>query len=69
MKIHFSPMIAGMALAALAGTATAQTSTVVHSQTTVSRVHGPLKVLPHHKRKVCRLYTYHHNTTRRCHYR
>jgi hypothetical protein len=58
-----------LALATLAPAA-AQTSTVVvHKTTTVSNVHGPLKVIPHHNRKVCRVYTVHHRTTRRCHYR
>jgi hypothetical protein len=68
MTIRNALAIGSLALATLAGSATAQT-TVVHRQTTVSRVHGPLKVLPHHRHKVCHLYTYHHNTTRRCHYR
>jgi uncharacterized protein YcfJ len=64
MKLLTALAIGGIALAAVP--ASAQMNS--HTTTTVTRVHGPLKVLPHHKRKICRVTTFHHRRTKKCWY-
>lgn len=39
------------------------------ARTTVERVHGPMKVLPHHDKKICTTRWVHHKQVRKCHYR
>ena len=63
MKLIQIAAIGGLALA-VASPAVAQH----HTTTTVTRVHGPLKILPHHKRKYCRVTTVHHKRTKKCWY-
>ena len=58
MKLLMSLAAAGLALGAVPAAA----------KTTVTRVHGPLRLVPHHKVKVCKV-TYRHGERRRkCHY-
>ena len=56
----------GVTLAA-AVPATAQHA-VVKTKTTVTKVHGPLKILPHHKHKYCRSHWAHHHRVTKCWY-
>ena len=65
MKLFGTFAIAGLALTGVAAPAAAQHA---HSTTTVTRVHGPLKILPHHKRKICRTTTVHHHRSKKCWY-
>ncbi|HEY0316356.1 MAG TPA: hypothetical protein VGC28_08825 [Sphingomonas sp.] len=53
--------IAGLAVPALA-------DPVVTRHTTVTRVHGPMKLLPHHKRKLCKTRWVHHKRVKKCWY-
>lgn len=62
MKL-FQTALLGLALAVSAGPAVAQ-----HTTTTVTNVHGPLKILPHHKKKICRTRWVHHRHVRKCWY-
>jgi hypothetical protein len=64
MKLLTALAIGGIAFAV--APASAQMNS--HTTTTVTRVHGPLKVLPHHKRKICRVTTYHHRRAKKCWY-
>ena len=34
----------------------------------VTKVHGPLKILPHHNRKICRIHWVHHRRVKKCWY-
>ena len=36
--------------------------------TTVTRVHGPVKLLPHHNRKICKTRWVHHKRVKKCWY-
>ena len=38
------------------------------ARTTVTKVHGPLKVLPHHGHKYCRTHWAHHHRVKKCWY-
>jgi len=71
MKLSHILASAGLAVAVIAAApASAQHERVVtHRTTTVTRVHGPLNVLPHHDRKICTTQWRHHQRVRRCHYR
>ncbi len=66
MKIYQMLTLGCLALGAAAGQADARPA--VHSSTTVTKVHGPLKILPHHNRKICRTRRVHHHRTTRCWY-
>lgn len=65
MRIPLLALAGGLALAALTAPAAAQHGMV----TTVTPVHGPLKVLPHHRRKICTTRWHHHRRITSCHYR
>ena len=56
---------AGIMLAGIAVPAAAQPGPAV---TTVTKVHGPLKVLPHHNRKICKTRWVHHRRVKKCWY-
>jgi hypothetical protein len=58
----------GLAATAIAAPVSAQHVTKTTTVTTVNKVHGPLKILPHHNRKICRTYIRHGVRDRRCHY-
>lgn len=63
-------ILAAGALALLATTpALAQTRVMTHTTTTVTKVHGPMHVLPHHNRKVCKTRWVHHRAVKKCWYR
>ena len=64
MKLFATLAVAGSALIAVAP-ATAQR---MRSETTVEKVHGPLKILPHHKHKICRVSGRAHHRTTKCWY-
>jgi hypothetical protein len=64
MKLMHIAAATGLALATIASPAVAQH----HSTTTVTRVHGPLKILPHHKRKYCRITRSHGHRNKKCWY-
>ena len=66
MKLLVTLAASGLALATVAAPAAAQMNS--HTTTVVTRVHGPVKLLPHHKRKICRYTTYHHHRTKKCWY-
>ena len=66
MKLFPALAAGGLALAIVAGPVAAQR--VTHTTTTVTRVHGPLRVLPHHKRKVCRSRVVNHRRVQKCSY-
>ena len=51
MKIFPAIAAASLATVALIAPASAQHG---RTSTTVTRVHGPLKILPHHNKKVCK---------------
>lgn len=62
--------LGGLALA-LTAIAPAQAQTrVVHETktTTVTKVHGPLHILPHHKNKICKTRWVHHHRVQKCYY-
>ena len=65
MKLAISVLgalgIAGLALPA-------QAETVVTRHTTVTKVHGPMKLLPHHNRKICKTRWVNHHRVRKCWY-
>jgi hypothetical protein len=61
MKIIPTLAAAGIALAVIAVPASAQ-------HTTVTKVHGPLKILPHHNHKICKTRWVHHKRVRKCWY-
>ena len=65
MKLVQIIAASGLAMAVIAGPATAQH----RPGTTVRRVHGPLKILPHHNRKVCRTRIVNHRRVQKCSYR
>ena len=47
----------------------AQTRVTTRTTTTVTKVHGPLHVLPHHNRKVCKTRWVHHRKVQKCFYK
>ena len=59
-------LLAALAIAPLA--VPAQADPAVTRHTTVTRVHGPMKVLPHHKHKYCKVVWKHHRRTKKCWY-
>ena len=61
-------LLATLAAGSLAVIAVAAPATAQHTRTVVTKVHGPLKILPHHNRKVCRVTTVHHRKVKKCHY-
>lgn len=65
MRLRGLLIFACMATVA-AGQAVAQP--VLHTTTTVAPAHGPLKILPHHKKKICRTRSYHHHRSTKCWY-
>ncbi|WP_442680813.1 hypothetical protein ACSBM8_06365 [Sphingomonas sp. ASY06-1R] len=66
MKIFPAIAAASLATVALIAPASAQHG---HTSTTVTRVHGPLKILPHHNKKVCKTRWVNHHRSRKCWYR
>jgi hypothetical protein len=56
------------ALAAVQLAVPAQADPRVTRHTSVTQVTGPMKVLPHHKRKYCKVVTKHHKRTKKCWY-
>lgn len=64
MKIFRTLAVGGLALAVAVVPATAQR----HSRTTVTRVHGPMHILPHHNTKVCKYRMVHHRRVKKCEY-
>ena len=64
MKLLSLLAAGSLAAIAVAAPATAQ----VRHVTTVNRVHGPLKILPHHKHKICRTTIRRGVRDRKCHY-
>lgn len=67
MKLLATLAAAGLGVVAMAAPATAQYHNS-HTTTVVTKAKGPLKILPHHKRKICRYTTYHHRRTKKCWY-
>ncbi len=65
MKLFPTIVAGGLVVAAMIAPATAQVS---HSTTTVTKVHGPLKILPHHNRKICKTRWVNHHRTKKCWY-
>jgi hypothetical protein len=65
MKLFTALTLGALAFTAMAAPAAAQRA---HTTTTVTKVGGPLKILPHHKRKICRVTTVHHHRTKKCWY-
>ncbi|MBV9839975.1 MAG: hypothetical protein JOY99_00310 [Sphingomonadaceae bacterium] len=66
MKLSHLIATGGIAIAALAMPASAQRG--AHTETTVTPVHGPLKILPHHNRKICKTRWVHHRRVSKCWY-
>ena len=66
MKLFHLIAAGGVALAAVAMPAVAQPGS--HTETTVTTVHGPLKILPHHNRKICKTRWVHHHRVSKCRY-
>ena len=63
-------LAAGAALAvSSAAPVGAETRVTHHTTTTVTKVHGPLHILPHHNRKVCRTRWVNHHRVKKCSYR
>ena len=64
-------MILAATVLALAGAApaAAETRVTTHSTTSVTKVHGPMHVLPHHNRKVCKARWVHHRKVQKCSYK
>ena len=58
-----------IALAAVATVALTGLAAPVAAQTTVERVHGPAKLLPHHHRKICQTKYVAHRRVTKCYYR
>jgi hypothetical protein len=65
MKLAIT-VLGALAIAQLA--VPAQADPVVTKHTSVTRVHGPLKLLPGHKHKYCKTVWHHHKRTRKCWY-
>lgn len=59
MKLAMSLAAAGLALA---------TTAPASARTTVTRVHGPVRLIPHHKVKVCNITHRHGKRIKKCHY-
>jgi hypothetical protein len=57
-----------LALAAFAATAAVPAMAQHATHTTVERVHGPLKILPHHNRKICKVRWVNHRRVKKCWY-
>ena len=55
-------------IAAGAVALTGAAAPVAAQHTTVTRVHGPVHLLPHHNRKICTTRYMHHKRVRKCHY-
>ncbi len=68
--MKLSHMLAAGAALAVAATApvAAQTRVTTHTTTTVTKVHGPLHILPHHKNKICKTRWVHHRKVTKCWY-
>jgi hypothetical protein len=66
MKIAFA-ILGTLAAAQLAVPAQAADPRM-NRHTTVTQVHGPLKVLPHHKAKYCKKVWKHHKRVKKCWY-
>lgn len=59
MKLLLSLAAGAMALGATAPAG---------ARTVVTRVHGPLRLLPHHKNKICKITYRHGDRIKKCHY-
>ena len=66
MKLALKAAIGAMVAVVAVTSAPAQHAG--RTTTTVTKVHGPLKVLPHHDRKICKTRGVHHRRTRSCWY-
>ena len=66
MKLFPAIAAASLAMVTLIAPASAQHS---RTHTTVTKVHGPLKILPHHNKKVCKTRWVNHHRTKKCWYR
>ena len=63
-------ILAASALALLAtAPAAAQTHVTTHTTTTVTKVHGPMHILPRHNHKICKTRWVHHKKVKKCSYR
>ena len=67
MKI-LSMLIAGTALAVAATAPAAAQRVMTHTTTTVTKVHGPMHILPHHKHKICKTRWVHHKKVQKCYH-
>ncbi len=65
MKLVQMLAVGGLVLAA-ASPALAQKT--VQTTTTVTKVHSPLHILPHHNHKICKTRRHHGRVTRKCYY-
>lgn len=64
---RLSATLLGVALTAVALPSAAQPA-AEKTTTTVTKVKGPLKLLPHHKRKYCRTRWVNHKRVKKCWY-
>ena len=62
-------ILAATALALVATAPVAAETRVTTHTTTVTKVHGPMHILPHHNRKVCRTRWVHHRKVQKCFYK
>jgi hypothetical protein len=65
MKLAIT-ILGALAIAQLA--VPAQADPVVTKHTSVTRVHGPVRWLPHHKRKYCKIRRVGHRRVKKCWY-
>ena len=63
-------LLAAGALALFAvAPAAAQRVTHTTTTTTVTKVRGPMHILPHHNRKICKTRWVHHHAVKKCYFR